>query len=260
MALEQYAEAARAAIIIAKEDQTAGNYRAARNTLLTMQLQLQRAEVRVPSEMARSLVLLHSYVIVKSHIKRNDHENAARMLIRVSNSISHFPATIVNIVTSTVVECWKAGLKASAFSFAAMLMRPEYRPQIEPKYKSKLEKIVRKAEKDEPEEQTSPCPVCSAPVARSTLSCGACDSTLPFCAVTGYHMAANDWCDLPCCGFPALLSAAAPYVEAELACPMCESELAPGQIVQTKDTAKAMRKYQHDKKEVAGSGGLDVDV
>ena len=50
---------------------------------------------------------------------------------------------IVPILTSTVIECHRAGLKNSAFSFAAMLMRPEYRDQIHLNYKKKLEDIVR---------------------------------------------------------------------------------------------------------------------
>jgi len=50
---------------------------------------------------------------------------------------------IVPILTSSVIECHRAGLKNSAFSFAAMLMRPEYRDQIHLNYKKKLEDIVR---------------------------------------------------------------------------------------------------------------------
>ena len=50
---------------------------------------------------------------------------------------------IVPILTSTVIECYKAGLKNSAFSYASVLMRPEYRQQIDEKYKKKIEAIVR---------------------------------------------------------------------------------------------------------------------
>lgn len=50
---------------------------------------------------------------------------------------------IVPILTSTVIECQKAGLKNSAFSYAAMLLRPEYRNQLDLKYKKKIESIVR---------------------------------------------------------------------------------------------------------------------
>lgn len=55
----------------------------------------------------------------------------------------HDIVDVVPILTSTVIECHRAGLKASAFSYAAMLMRPEYRQQIDPKWKKKIEQIVR---------------------------------------------------------------------------------------------------------------------
>lgn len=50
---------------------------------------------------------------------------------------------IVPILTSTVIECQKAGLKSSAFSYAAMLLRPEYKNNLDLKYKKKIESIVR---------------------------------------------------------------------------------------------------------------------
>ena len=54
-----------------------------------------------------------------------------------------FSVDIVPILTSTVIECHRSGLKGSSFSFAAMLMRPEYRQKIDPKWKKKIEQIVR---------------------------------------------------------------------------------------------------------------------
>lgn len=50
---------------------------------------------------------------------------------------------VVNILTSAVIECQRAGLKDSAFSFASMLMRSEYRSKIDPKYRKKIEAIIR---------------------------------------------------------------------------------------------------------------------
>ena len=49
----------------------------------------------------------------------------------------------VPILTSTVIECQRSGLKNSAFTFAAMLMRTDYRPLIDQKWKKKIEQIVR---------------------------------------------------------------------------------------------------------------------
>lgn len=50
---------------------------------------------------------------------------------------------MVPILTSTVIECHRAGLKNSAFRFAAILMRPEHRNKIDAKYKKKIEAMVR---------------------------------------------------------------------------------------------------------------------
>jgi WD repeat-containing protein 19 len=76
-------------------------------------------------------------------VKCDDHLRAARMLVRVSANISKFPAHAVAILTSTVVECYRSGLKKVAFDHAAILMRPEYRQQIDPKFKRKIEQIIR---------------------------------------------------------------------------------------------------------------------
>ncbi|CAJ0963743.1 unnamed protein product [Ranitomeya imitator] len=143
MALKQYREAARTAIIIAREEQAAGNYRNAHDVLFSMYMELKTQKIKIPAEMATNLMILHSYILVKIHVKRGDHMKGARMLIRVANNISKFPSHIVPILTSTVIECHRAGLKNSAFSFAAMLMRPEYRNKIDIKYKKKIEAMVR---------------------------------------------------------------------------------------------------------------------
>lgn len=77
-------------------------------------------------------------------IRRGDHNGAARLLLRVVQNVSKFPAHIVQILTSTVIECQRAGLKASSYEYAAMLMRPEYRPAIDANLKRKIEAIVRR--------------------------------------------------------------------------------------------------------------------
>ncbi|KAL7981697.1 hypothetical protein Chor_010892 [Crotalus horridus] len=149
MALKQYREAARTAIIIAREEQCAG-------TALWI------------------------------HVKRGDHMKGARMLIRVANNISKFPSHIVPILTSTVIECHRAGLKKSAFSFAAMLMRPEYRNQIDPKYKRRIETLVRRPDtsEGEGEEPTTPCPYCEFMLPECELLCPGCKNNLPYCIAT----------------------------------------------------------------------------
>ena len=78
------------------------------------------------------------------------------------------------ILTSTVIECYRAGLKNSSFSYAAMLMRPEYRNSIDLKYKKKIEMIVRKPDKSEEEEPWAPPPeVLTHPGPKPDASLGA---------------------------------------------------------------------------------------
>lgn len=60
--------------------------------LLGMYGELMRQKIKVPADMTSALLLLHSYTLARLHVKRGDHLKAARMLTRVSNQISKFPA------------------------------------------------------------------------------------------------------------------------------------------------------------------------
>ncbi|XP_026503765.1 WD repeat-containing protein 19 isoform X1 [Terrapene carolina triunguis] len=225
MALKQYREAARTAIIIAREEQSAGNYRNAHDVLFSMYSELKTQKIKIPSEMATNLMILHSYILVKTHVKRGDHMKGARMLIRVANNISKFPSHIVPILTSTVIECHRAGLKNSAFSFAAMLMRPEYRNKIDLKYKKKIEAMVRRPDTSEAEEPTTPCPYCEFLLPECELLCAGCKNNLPYCIATGRHMVKNDWTACPNCDFPALHSEFKNMLQSENICPMCSERV-----------------------------------
>lgn len=57
-----------------------------------MYQELKRNKINAPLEMQTNMRLLHSYILVRLHVKRNDHLKGARMLIRVANNISKFPA------------------------------------------------------------------------------------------------------------------------------------------------------------------------
>merc|ERR1712217_748441 len=114
----------------------------------------------LPQELWRRLMILHSYVIVKRLVKGGDHATAAQMLLRVAKNIQQFPAHIVPILTSVVIECQRAKLSTEAYQYACMLMRPEYRPQVAEQYKKKIENIVRKPCADDAKdtaEVTSAC-------------------------------------------------------------------------------------------------------
>ncbi|KAG8134871.1 hypothetical protein E2320_007947 [Naja naja] len=233
MALKQYREAARTAIIIAREEQCAGHYRKAHDVLFSMYLELKVQKIKIPSEMATNLMILHSYILVK----RGDHMKGARMLIRVANNISKFPSHIVPILTSTVIECHRAGLKKSAFAFAAMLMRPEYRNKIDPKYKRRIETLVRRPDSSEGEgeEPTTPCPYCDFMLPECELLCPGCKNNLPYCIATGRHMARDDWSLCPRCEFPALCSEFKNLLQSEGACPMCSEKVEAASLSRTAD-------------------------
>ncbi|XP_066041722.1 WD repeat-containing protein 19 isoform X2 [Chamaea fasciata] len=225
MALKQYRDAARTAIIIAREEQCSGNYRNARDVLFSMYSELKTQKIKISSEMATNLMILHSYILVKIHVKRGDHMKGARMLIRVANNISKFPSHIVPILTSAVIECHRAGLKNSAFSFAAMLMRPEYRSKIDPKYKKKIETMVRRRDTTETEEPTTACPYCAFQLPECDLLCPSCKNNLPYCIATGRHMVRDDWTVCPHCDFPALYSEFKSMLQTENVCPMCSERI-----------------------------------
>ena len=65
MSLKYYKEAAKTALIIAREEQNAGNYRNAHSLLYSMCQELKRQQITVPNEMTTSLMLIHSYILIK---------------------------------------------------------------------------------------------------------------------------------------------------------------------------------------------------
>ncbi|CAL8084188.1 unnamed protein product [Calicophoron daubneyi] len=258
MVLEQYKEAARTAVIIAREEQTAGNYRSAHDLLYSMVQELRQRNLRVPAEMTDNLGLLHSYILAKVHVKHGDHLRASRMLIRVAENISKFPAHIVPILTSTVIECQKAGLKSASFSYAAMLLRPEYRDKLDPKYRRKFETLVRRPDRrpaapddgqedaKNPEiEPNSPCPSCSSPLLASSLYCTECRSTLPYCIITGNHVIRNDFTVCPKCQFPAIYSELMSFLERkdDTICPMCSAPFERDAIRRIMDPTKMLNAW-----------------
>lgn len=248
IAMKQFPEAARTAVIMSLEEQQHGNYRKAHSMLFQVHQTLDKEGVRIPNEMWKNLTILHSYVMVKVHIKRQDHLKAARLLVRVAENISAFPAHVVNILTSTVIECWKAGLKSCAFSYAAMLCRPEYNRKIDPKYKQKIEKIARTYRKDDSdavEDEMVPSPFDGdAKMPAYELTCPSTSNVIPFCIVSGKAMQKADWARTGCCGFNALRSELDLLAEApEVTCPMCSEPLDMSQVESVIDPTALLRKF-----------------
>ncbi|XP_044727730.1 WD repeat-containing protein 19 [Chrysoperla carnea] len=230
MARKQYREAAKTAIIIANEEQMNGNYRNAHDVLFSMYQELKRNKIKIPLEMQNNLMLLHSYILVRIHVRRGDHLKGARMLIRVANNISKFPSHIVPILTSTVIECHRSNMKKYAFEYATMLMGSQYRAQIDPKYVKKIEAVVRKPPKgtyDEEREPTSPCPYCDYKIIETEINCTQCKSVIPFCIATGKHIVKDDLTACPNCDFPAIRTELIQLIESEGVCPMCSEKVDP---------------------------------
>ena len=83
-----------------------------------------------------------------------------------------------------MVECVKSGLLSTAFNYATMLLRPEYRDNIDPKYKKKIEQLVRHPQKNEVEEPATPCPNCNFKLLEYGLTCPGCQINIPYCILT----------------------------------------------------------------------------
>ena len=223
MALGNYPQAAKTATIIARQEQELGNYKIAHTMLFETHRELTAQRIRISQELETSLMLLHSYVLAKVLVKMGDHTAGARMLLRVAKHISKFPSHVVPILTSTVIECHRAGLKGAAFEHASTLVRPEHRGQLKEEVKRKIEAIVRKpGEKTDVEEPQTPSPFDpGVRLPETALECPSTRNTIPYCIATGRHIVLTDLTVCPSCEFPASFSAFTKLMEAEGACPMC---------------------------------------
>jgi len=272
-ALGNYIQASMTALIIAKQEQEMGNYKLAHTLLFKTHQDLKQQKLAVPQELWRRLMILHSYVLVKRLVKIGNHTNAAHMLLRVARNIQQFPAHLVPILTSVVIECQRAGMKDQAYQFACTLMRPEHRSQISEQYKRKIETIVRKPQNTEGgpsvREEKSPCPYCTSPLADSVLDCGNCKNIAPFCIVTGMHMVTSDWSNCPHCLFPAKYSQLFELAKntpgdagkgAGSECPMCGVELKPSEVPNVPDPSTFLTKYKTQfTQETLPSQGMPAD-
>jgi WD repeat-containing protein 19 len=243
MALGNYPQAAKTAIIIARQEQELGNYKVAHNILFETHKELELQRIRVPQALRKALLLLHSYILVKKLVKQANHQGASRMLLRVAKNISKFPSHVVPILTSTVIECQRAGLKESAYEYATMLMRPEYRQQIEPKFKRKIEAIVRRPNREQTDEPLSACPISGQMIPETELICPTTKDDIPYCIVTGKHMVLDDWCICPNSRMPALYSEYCKYLDIEQVDPLCGKPVRKQDLVKVKDPKQYIDAY-----------------
>eukprot|EP00929_Paragymnodinium_shiwhaense_P016254 TRINITY_DN12450_c0_g1_i1.p1 TRINITY_DN12450_c0_g1~~TRINITY_DN12450_c0_g1_i1.p1 ORF type:complete len:1383 (+),score=443.06 TRINITY_DN12450_c0_g1_i1:121-4269(+) len=246
-ALGNFMQAAGTALIIAKQEQEMGNYKQAHQLLYRTYQDLKGQKLALPQELWRRLMILHSYVIVKRLVKTGEHQNAAVMLLRVCRNIQQFPAHIVPILTSAVIECRRAEMLSEAYQYACMLMRPEYRPSISEQYKKKIENIVRKPlgedQKETPEVQ-SDCMYCGFKLNDSQLDCLNCKNISPFCISSGMRMVKDDWTHCPHCLFPGRKSAMLQALATAEVCPMCDAGLKPQDLPTVQDASEAVQEYK----------------
>ncbi|CAK1578047.1 unnamed protein product [Parnassius mnemosyne] len=222
MAKRQYTEAAKTAVIIGNAECRAGRYREARDVARGVCAALRARAAPVPRDLRRAAALLHSYILVRMHVKRGRHDLAARLLLRTAAEVSFFPTQQLSILTSTVIECSRAGLKHQAHHWAKVLMQPEYRSQIDPKYVKKIESAVRHLPRDTAApEPAAPCAQCGAALPLAQLRCSHCEADLPFCLATGMHIVKGDLTACPECDFPAIYSEFVEILRDEGKCPMC---------------------------------------
>lgn len=218
MALKKYEDAAKTALIIAKQEQEMGNYALARSVLYETIRQLEDGDVQVPMPLRAQFLQLHSYELAKIMVRRGDHSSAAHLFLRVAQNASKFPMHLVGILTATVIECKRAKLNASCYEHAVMLMS-RYRKNIQPdEVRRTIEGIVRKKSaytEDIPEEM-SPCPISEQMIPHSLLECPTTRDALPMCIITGRHMLLHDWCFCPVTRFPALYSEYVKYVQQQV--------------------------------------------
>ena len=155
------------------------------------------------------------------------------MLRRVAKNISQFPTHMINILTSTVAECMKAGLKKEAQNWALVLMRKENRDQIPESFKKKISNIALKnlKEHEDDPEPLSQCPFCRENIPITMLECQFCKNSIPFCIASGQHMTLSDWCVCPVSGMPALLNQYKKILIGEdVSCPMGGGNVEPSQL------------------------------
>ncbi|XP_075972620.1 intraflagellar transport protein Oseg6 [Anticarsia gemmatalis] len=243
MAKRQFTEAAKTAVIIAGAECRAGKYREARDVVRAMCVSLRAARLAVPTDMRHAIALLHTYILVRTHVRRGRHDLAARLLLRTAADVTFFPTPQhqVSILTSTVIECSRAGLKHQAHHWAKVLMQPEYRSQIDPKYVKKIESAVRHgAREPAPAPPTAPCPHCGADLPVAELTCTRCEVIVPFCLATGLHIVKDDLTACPECDFPAILTEFVEILQEEGKCPMCSENVDWRRLVKIDDVAAYM--------------------
>lgn len=229
MNIGDYVQASSCALAVARDEAIRGNYRNCHETLYNTIQELRNHGMNVSNDLMGGLLLIHSYLLARYHVRNSNHSLAAPLLVRVAESISFFPLHAASILTSTVIECKKANQMESALKFATLLLRPEYRNSLQDKYRKQIELIIRKAPRKDASLQDEvsllPCPYCEALLADMSLNCTFCARIIPFCIASGKHITRSELSKCPECRFPAIHRHLVMIVQQEGFCPMCQTDL-----------------------------------
>ena len=118
-------------------------------------------------------------------------------------------------------------------------MKPDTRDKVDPKFKRKIETLVRKSAGVQVNERelmneldiaNLPCPFCDTPVPENQFTCFSCQNVIPYCVASGLHIVKEDLTKCPSCHFPAIMSHFLKLLSFETQCPMCNSPIDIGQI------------------------------
>ncbi|XP_003376326.1 conserved hypothetical protein [Trichinella spiralis] len=189
--LERHQEAAKIAIIIVKDKQSRDYYRYLFEYFTCWKF-------RTISTCSRRFVQTASKFDSKASSNFIGNENYAHAFAQLFVS-----ENAVQIYTLTAIECWYSGMKSTAYKWAAVLMRPNYKESIDSRYKKTIETIIRqvkdfifvvlmkilnliirKKEDTDDSEMKTPCPYCKAQLAESELKWIAAEKCCPMCGTT----------------------------------------------------------------------------
>ena len=142
----QYREATKTALLLAKEEQSNGNYDNAHGLLVEMCKNLFSNNLKVSFELLSALHLLHCYKLAKLYLKFERLDQSCELLCKVSNSISKFPKHAGQILSTTVFECLKLEKRAQAIHYSTILLQNSaYLEQLDSKLRRKIETLIRKS-------------------------------------------------------------------------------------------------------------------
>lgn len=153
---------------------------------------------------------------------------------------------VVPILTSTVIECQRAGFKKRSLEFATqLLMNNEYKEQIDPKFRRKIETLVRKSagthirndEAHNVDGIATPCPFCGQDLLETELTCHHCRNNIPFCIATGHHIIKEELTVCPNCQFAANLTHLLRLLEVDSMCPMCSQNIDITNVVKVENSS-----------------------